>query len=43
MSELKSREFKKMTLDEAIACRMTKEQEVARLELMGIWINQRDD
>jgi len=33
---------KKMSLDEAINTRMTKEQEKAYLELMNIWVNQRD-
>ena len=33
---------KKMSIDEAINTRMTKEQERAYLELMNVWINQRD-
>jgi len=33
---------KKMSIDEAINTRMNKEQEQAYLELMNIWVNQRD-
>jgi len=33
---------KKMSIDEAINTRMSKDDEKAYLELMGIWINQRE-
>ena len=33
---------KKMSLDEAITKTMTKEEEKAYLELMNVWITQRD-
>lgn len=33
---------KRMRIDEAVARRMTSQEERAYLELMNIWINQRD-
>ena len=41
MSEIKV-QYKKMSIDQAINKRMNKEQEQAYLELMNVWINQRD-
>lgn len=43
MSQIKTHyKEKRMTIDEAINCRMNKTQEQAYLEIHNIWLNQRD-
>lgn len=41
MTEIKYK-HKKMSIDEAINTKMNDEQERAYMELMNIWVNQRD-
>jgi len=43
MTQLKTREFKKMTLDEAVQCKRNAEADKQYLEFFMIYTNSRED